>query len=77
MQALSHYPALMTAPKLMPLAIGLFAVGVLAIIVVFVLFATGHSDLPVALNVAATYLPAIGLGLGIIAVVRKARQKRS
>jgi hypothetical protein len=67
----------MTAPKLMPLAIGLFAVGVLAIIAVFVLFAAGHSDLPVWLNVAATYLPAIGLGLGIIAVVRKSRQKRS
>jgi hypothetical protein len=67
----------MTAPKLMPLAIGLFAVGVLAIIVVFALFLTGHSDLPVALNVAATYLPAIGLGLGIIAVIRKSRQKKS
>ena len=36
----------MTVPKLMPLAIGLFAVGVLAIIAVFALFATGHSDLP-------------------------------
>lgn len=67
----------MTAPKLLPLAVGLFAAGVLAIIAVFVLFATGHSDLPLWLNVAATYLPAIGLGLGIIAVVRKARRKRS
>ncbi|MEU0885524.1 hypothetical protein ABZ345_43660 [Lentzea sp. NPDC005914] len=67
----------MTVPKMLPLAVGLFAVGVLAIITVFVLFATGHSDLPVWLNVAATYLPAVGLGLGIIAVIRKARQKRS
>jgi hypothetical protein len=67
----------MTAPKLLPLAVGLFAAGVLAIIAVFVLFATGHSDLPVWLNVAATYLPAAGLGLGIFAVVRKARQKKS
>ncbi|ANZ36603.1 hypothetical protein BBK82_11535 [Lentzea guizhouensis] len=65
----------MTAPKLMPLAIGLFAVGVLAIIAVFALFIAGKSDLPVWLNVAATYLPAIGLGLGIIAVVRKSRRK--
>ncbi|KOV89773.1 hypothetical protein [Nocardia sp. NRRL S-836] len=65
----------MTAPKLLPLAIGLFAVGVLAIIAVFVLFATGHSDLPVWLNVAATYLPALGLALGIIAVVRKSRRR--
>ncbi|MDX8036476.1 hypothetical protein SK803_40310 [Lentzea sp. BCCO 10_0856] len=67
----------MTAVKLMPLAVGVFAVGVLAIIVVFVLFATGHSDLPVWLNVIATYAPAIGLALGIIAVVRKARRKKS
>ncbi|SDH00624.1 hypothetical protein SAMN05216553_114181 [Lentzea fradiae] len=67
----------MTAPKLLPLAVGLFAVGVLAIVVVFVLFATGHSDLPVWLNVAATYLPAAGLGLGIIAVVRRSRRKSS
>jgi uncharacterized membrane protein YhdT len=67
----------MTAPKLLPLAVGLFAAGVLAIIAVFVLFATGRSDLPLWLNVAATYLPAIGLGLGIIAVIRKARQKKS
>jgi hypothetical protein len=67
----------MTAPKLIPLAIGLFAVGVLAIIAVFVLFATGHGDLPVWLNVLATYAPALGLGLGIIAVIRKARQKKS
>ncbi|MFD9703534.1 hypothetical protein [Lentzea sp. NPDC059081] len=67
----------MTAPKLLPLAVGLFAVGVLAIVAVFVLFATGHSDLPVWLNVAATYLPAVGLGLGIVAVVRNARRKKS
>ena len=67
----------MTVPKLMPLAIGLFAVGVLAIIAVFVLFAMGHSDLPAWLNFAGTYLPAIGLGLGIFAVVRKSRQKKS
>lgn len=67
----------MTVPKLLPLAVGLFAVGVLAIIAVFVLFTTGHRDLPLWLNVAATYLPAIGLGLGVIAVVRKARRKKS
>ena len=67
----------MSAPKLLPLAVGLFAVGVLAIVAVFVLFATGHGDLPLWLNVAATYLPAAGLGLGLIAVIRKARQKKS
>ncbi|MET8762087.1 hypothetical protein [Lentzea sp. NPDC004782] len=67
----------MTASKMLPLAVGLFAVGVLAIVAVFVLFATGHGDLPVWLNVAATYLPAIGLALGIVAVIRKSRRKKS
>jgi uncharacterized membrane protein YhdT len=67
----------MTASKMLPLAVGLFAVGVLAIVAVFVLFATGHGDLPVWLNVAATYLPAIGLALGIIAVIRRSRRKKS
>jgi uncharacterized membrane protein YhdT len=67
----------MTASKMLPLAVGLFAVGVLAIVAVFVLFATGHGDLPVWLNVAATYLPAIGLALAIVAVIRKSRRKKS
>ena len=67
----------MTGPKLLPLAIAVFALGVLAIIAVFALFVTGHSDLPLWLNVTATYLPAIGLGLGIFAVIRKSRQKKS
>ncbi|MGW4211453.1 hypothetical protein ACWEIJ_25900 [Lentzea sp. NPDC004789] len=67
----------MTASKMLPLAVGLFAAGVLAIVAVFVLFATGHGDLPVWLNVAATYLPAIGLALGIVAVIRRSRRKRS
>lgn len=66
----------MTAPKLMPLALGLFAIGLVAIVAVFALFAAGKTDLPVWLNVAAWLLTPIGLGLGVISVVRNSRTKR-
>lgn len=65
----------MTADKVMPLAVGLFALGVLAIVAVFVLFALGYSDLPWWLNVSATLLAPVGLAIGIVAAVRNARQK--
>ncbi len=48
----------------------MFAVGLLAIIAVFVLYATGQTNLSVWLYVAAMLLP-IGLGLGILSVVRR------
>ncbi|GLZ34323.1 hypothetical protein Lesp02_65100 [Lentzea sp. NBRC 105346] len=63
----------MTADKVMPLAVGLFVLGVLAIVAVFVLFATGHSDLPVWLNVAATLCAPVGLALGVLSSVRRRR----
>jgi len=66
----------MTAPKLMPLALGLFALGLVAIVVVFVLFAAGKSDLPVWLNVAAWLLTPIGLAVGVLSAVRDSRSKR-
>jgi hypothetical protein len=66
----------MTAPKLMPLALGLFALGLVAIIAVFALFAAGRTDLPVWLNVAAWLLTPIGLGLGVVSVVRESRSRK-
>ncbi|MFD9740063.1 hypothetical protein [Umezawaea sp. NPDC059074] len=66
----------MSAPKLMPLALALFALGLVAIVVVFALFAAGKSDLPVWLNVAACLLTPIGLGLGVLSAVRNSRAKR-
>ncbi|MCS7478927.1 hypothetical protein ACFFQW_36345 [Umezawaea endophytica] len=66
----------MTASKLMPLALGLFALGLVAIVVVFVLFAAGRSDLPVWLNVAAWLLTPVGLAVGVVSVVRSSRSKR-
>ncbi|TWP50053.1 hypothetical protein FKR81_22795 [Lentzea tibetensis] len=65
----------MTANKVMPLAVGVFALGVLAIVAVFVLFALGYSDLPWWLNVSATLLAPIGLAVGVAAAVRNARRK--
>lgn len=48
----------------------MFAIGLLAIIAVFVLYAAGTTDPSVWLYVAAMLLP-IGLGLGIFSVVRR------
>ncbi|MBB3663473.1 MULTISPECIES: hypothetical protein [Prauserella salsuginis group] len=58
-------------PLLMRLGVGLFAVGMLAVIIVFVLFAAGMEDLPVWLSVAAGVVTPLGLGLGLIALVRE------
>ncbi|WP_143230924.1 hypothetical protein [Actinosynnema sp. ALI-1.44] len=56
--------------SLLPAAVTMFAVGLIAIIVVFVLYAAGQSELSVWLYVAAMLLP-VGLGLGIFSVVRR------
>ena len=63
------------APKslLMRAGIGLFSLGVLAIVVVFVLFAAGLSDLPLWLSLAAGVATPAGLLLGLAALVKEAR----
>ncbi|MFF5989779.1 hypothetical protein [Prauserella flavalba] len=60
---------------LMRLGIALFALGMLAVVVVFVLFAAGLEDLPVWLSAAAGVITPLGLGLGLIALVREHRQR--
>ncbi|GGM43265.1 hypothetical protein GCM10012275_12790 [Longimycelium tulufanense] len=61
--------------RLFPVAVALFAVGLLAFVVIFGLYATGHAELPVWLNmVAGLCLPA-GLALGVFALVRKGRRR--
>jgi uncharacterized protein (DUF983 family) len=62
--------------KLMPLALALFAVGLVAIVAVFALFAAGNSELPLWLNVAAWLLTPVGLALGVFSVVRDSQRKR-
>ncbi|HKS45188.1 MAG TPA: hypothetical protein VJT49_08745 [Amycolatopsis sp.] len=62
-------------PWLMRLGIGVFAVGVLAVLAVFVMFAAGLRDLPVWLSAAAGVATPLGIALGLIALVREHRAR--
>ncbi|GAA2790134.1 hypothetical protein GCM10010452_18140 [Crossiella cryophila] len=66
-----------TAPKikLIPVAIVVFAIGLLAVVSTFGLFASGRTELPLWLNLACLLLP-IGLALGVFAVFRQSRKDR-
>jgi len=50
-----------------------FAVGLIAIFVDMILFASGSRDLPLWLNLTAMLAP-VGLGLGLLGVFRESRQ---
>ncbi|MGW4483229.1 hypothetical protein ACWEOE_05260 [Amycolatopsis sp. NPDC004368] len=60
-------------PILMRLGIGLFAIGLLAVLAVFIMFAAGLENLPVWLSAVAGVVTPLGLLLGLIALVREAR----
>ncbi|EHR52934.1 hypothetical protein SacmaDRAFT_4760 [Saccharomonospora marina XMU15] len=62
-------------PGLMRAGIILFAIGMVAVVAVFVLFAAGLQDLPVWLSAFAGVVTPLGLGLGLIALVREHRQR--
>lgn len=49
----------------------MFALGVVAIVVIMVLFASGSRDLPLWLNLTAMLAP-IGFGLGLVGVAAEA-----
>jgi len=53
----------------------LFGVGLLAVAVIMVLFATGSTELPLWLNLVAMLAP-VGFGLGLVAVFAEARASR-
>jgi len=59
-----------------PTKIGLllFAVGLLAVVVIMVLFATGSQDLPLWLNLAAMLAP-VGFGVGLFGVFLEGRSR--
>lgn len=59
---------------LLPLSVTLFAIGVVAIALIFALSAAGHQDLPLWLNVAAMLTP-IGLITGIVTTVLRTRAR--
>ena len=61
-------------PWLMRVGIGVFALGVLAVLVVFVLFAAGLKDLPLWLSLLAGVATPLGILLGLIALVREHRK---
>lgn len=61
-------------PWLMRLGIGLFAIGMLAVVAVFLLFAAGYSELPVWLSAGAGVITPLGLALGLISLVREHRR---
>lgn len=52
----------------------MFAVGLVAVVAVFLLFAAGYSELPLWLSVAAGVITPLGLALGLISLVREHRQ---
>ncbi|MEB3366281.1 hypothetical protein [Saccharopolyspora mangrovi] len=58
----------------LPVAMAMFGIGLLAILVIFGLFATGHQDLPAWISVVALLCPA-GLIFGVIATVVRARRR--
>ena len=53
----------------------LFGVGLVAVAVIMVLFATGSTELPLWLNLVAMLAP-VGFGLGLLAVFNEARTSR-
>jgi len=64
-------------PFLMRVGIGLFALGMLAVLTVFIMFAAGLENLPIWLSVAAGVVTPLGLLLGLIALVIEARAKKT
>jgi hypothetical protein len=63
-------------PILMRIGIGLFGLGMLAVLAVFIMFAAGLENLPVWLSAAAGIVTPLGLLFGLIALVREARAKK-
>lgn len=68
-----------TPSLLVRVGVGCFALGLIAVVVVFGLFASGAHDLPLWLNLAAMLAP-VGFGLALVGLFRQARrpgQRRS
>ena len=61
--------------KLMPLSMVVFALGLVALAVIFSLYASGARDLPLWLNLAGVVLTPVGLALGLVAVFLQNRRR--
>ncbi|QUG99940.1 hypothetical protein HUO13_03175 [Saccharopolyspora erythraea] len=57
----------------MPVAMGMFGLGLIAVVAVFALYAAGSTDLPLWLNLATLLAPA-GLVTGVVAIVVRSRR---
>jgi hypothetical protein len=53
-----------------------FGIGLLGVVVIMVLFATGSHDLPLWLNLVAMLAP-VGFGIGLVGVYRESRASQS
>ena len=53
-----------------------FGIGLLGVVVIMALFATGSHDLPLWLNLVAMLAP-VGFGIGLVGVYRESRESRS
>jgi hypothetical protein len=62
--------------RIVPVAVAIFALGVVALVAVFALFMSGHHDLPLWLNSSAGVLVPLGLALALFGLVREARARR-
>ncbi|MEU5695753.1 hypothetical protein [Actinosynnema sp. NPDC020468] len=63
----------MTTSKLMPTAVVLFALGVVAIVAMFV---AGSGGLPPWVFAAGWLLAPVGLAVGVLSVVRDSKRRR-
>lgn len=61
---------------LMRVAVGSFAAGIVALLVVLGLFLLGYTDLPWWLSVGAILLTSAGFLLGLFGLLREARSPR-
>ena len=53
-----------------------FGIGLLGVVVIMTLFATGSHDLPLWLNLVAMLAP-VGFGIGLVGIYRESRASRS
>lgn len=69
-------PARDRKPSLiMRVAMASFGLGLAFVLVVFLLFALGNTNLPVWLSLGAIGFTSAGFGLGLVALVREARTR--
>ena len=57
----------------LPVSMALFTLGLIAIVSIFALYATGHENLPLWLNLA-TLLTPLGLIIGVVSTIASSRR---